>query len=82
MAGSTKDVAFKYVVVGLLICVHYVNCGDSAGKFKFRLIEQSGAQFNRILKTIEYAIDFSIEFYSTVGYPVKLNGNLNRICIQ
>ena len=55
MAGSTKDVAFKYVVVGLLICVHYVNsarrrtspsslrycvnCGYSAGKF--RLIEQS-----------------------------------------
>ena len=80
MAGSTKDVAFKYVVFGLLICVHYVNCGDPAGKF--RLIEQLGAQLNWISKTIKYAIDFSIEFCSTVGYPVKLNGNLNRKCIQ
>ena len=32
-----------------------------------------------IEKSIEYSIDFSIEFCSTVGNPVKLNRNLNRV---
>ena len=35
-----------------------------------------GSQFNC---TIEYSIDFSIEFCSTVGHPVKLNRKVNRI---
>ena len=75
MAGSTKDVAFKYVVVGLLICVHYVNCGDPAGKF--RLIEQSGAQFNRILKTLRTTVELAGSQRPTwvsehMGHPLTL----------
>ena len=46
------------------------------------LLSNQGLNWIGYRKTIEYAIYFSIEFCSTVGYPVKLNGNLNRKCIQ
>ena len=58
------------------LCCLIVNMNEGGDRRRRSGGGHSGAQFNWILKTIEYSIDFSAEF---CRHPVKVNRNLNRM---